>query len=633
MERTPSDTAQADPFSQPREARERIRKHLAEGAPWVACDAFRDAVAQYSDDAELFYWGALAHARAGAAQQAHALLDRAQSLVANDPVLLTEILSLRGRLWKDRLHRTQDATTPRESAARARDEYLAAYALQHAPYPGINAASLSLLLGDRAAAEALAREISARLAAQTAPLTCWDHATSGEAALLLGELDRAHDSYTAAYAGAPADAGSIASMRRQVRLLARVMPEAAGILEVVPAPAVTAFAGHLIDAPDRSIPRFPAALEPAVAAAIRHRLAEMHRPIVYTSAACGADLILIEAALDMGAEVNVLLPFNRDDFVRTSVAVGGNGWTQRFDAALARATRVISTTQESHLGDDVLFEHAAMLVEGLAVLRAAQLETTPALLCVLDAGGDGRVGGTRRSYERWKARFGAPDVIDLSGLRGNFGLGAQPAVAPSAAAASRPGPTVSLVGGDTGGLAARPRRTLKTLLFADFAGYSRLHAAYAPLFQGTFWEIVAAQFAASPVKPVMTNSWGDAIYAVFDAPDAGAEFALRLLASMREVDWTAAGLSDSSQIRIALHAGPVFCGFDPIMGRDNYFGSSVTKTARIEPVTPPGMAYASEAFAATLAATGPDAFVLEYIGELPLAKGYGESRIYRLDRR
>jgi class 3 adenylate cyclase len=171
------------------------------------------------------------------------------------------------------------------------------------------------------------------------------------------------------------------------------------------------------------------------------------------------------------------------------------------------------------------------------------------------------------------------------------------------------------------------------LLFADFAGYSRLHDAYAPLFQGKFWEIVAAQFAASPVKPVMTNSWGDAIYAVFDAPDAGAEFALRLLASMREVDWTAAGLSDSSQIRIALHAGPVFCGFDPIMGRDNYFGSSVTKTARIEPVTPPGMAYASEAFAATLAATGRDTFVLEYIGELPLAKGYGESRIYRLDRR
>jgi class 3 adenylate cyclase len=77
----------------------------------------------------------------------------------------------------------------------------------------------------------------------------------------------------------------------------------------------------------------------------------------------------------------------------------------------------------------------------------------------------------------------------------------------------------------------------------------------------------------------------------------------------------------------------VFCAFDPIMGRDSYFGSSVTRTARIEPVTPPGMVYASEAFAATLVATGQDDYALEYVGRLALAKSYGESRIYRLDRR
>ncbi|HKP66567.1 MAG TPA: adenylate/guanylate cyclase domain-containing protein, partial [Casimicrobiaceae bacterium] len=88
-----------------------------------------------------------------------------------------------------------------------------------------------------------------------------------------------------------------------------------------------------------------------------------------------------------------------------------------------------------------------------------------------------------------------------------------------------------------------------------------------------------------------------------------------------------------SQVRIALHAGPVFRGFDPVMGRDSHFGSSVTRAARIEPVTPPGMVYASEAFAATLAATGQTDFALEYIGKLPLAKAYGESRIYRVERR
>ncbi len=610
-----------------------IRAHLAQGAPWAACDVFRDAVGQASDDAELLYCGALAHARAGAAREAHALLDRAQPLVASDPGLLTEILSLRGRLWKDRLHRERDAAMARESASTARKEYIAAYALNHEPYPGINAATLALILGEQSTARQLSREIITRLMTQQESLTCWDHATLGEAHLLLGELDRARESYATAYASAPGDAGSVASMRRQVRLIARVAPAALALLDVLPAPTVTAFAGHMIDAPQRPMPRFPAALEPAVTAAIRDRLARMHRPILYTSAACGADLIAIEVALELGTEVNVLLPFNRDDFVRTSVAVGGVGWIERFDAALARATRVVAATQESHLGDDVLFEHAAMLVEGLTALRAAQLETAPRLLCVLDAVEHGQVGGTRRSYERWSARFGPPDVIDLAALRNTVAHDGRPILADAGTLPAGATRSSSFADAGANAPADRPRRTLKTLLFADFAGYSRLHDAYAPLFQGKFWEIVAGELAASPLKPVMTNSWGDAIYAVFDSPNAGAEFALRLLERMRDVDWTAAGLSNSSQIRIALHAGPVFCGFDPIMGRDNYFGSSVTRAARIEPVTPPGMAYASEAFAATLAASDRDSFVLEYIGELPLAKGYGESRIYRLDRR
>jgi class 3 adenylate cyclase len=59
----------------------------------------------------------------------------------------------------------------------------------------------------------------------------------------------------------------------------------------------------------------------------------------------------------------------------------------------------------------------------------------------------------------------------------------------------------------------------------------------------------------------------------------------------------------------------------------------VTRAARIEPVTPPGVVYASEAFAAFLAATGRADFGSEYVGRLALAKGYGDARIYRVERR
>ena len=50
---------------------------------------------------------------------------------------------------------------------------------------------------------------------------------------------------------------------------------------------------------------------------------------------------------------------------------------------------------------------------------------------------------------------------------------------------------------------------------------------------------------------------------------------------------------------------------DPILHRRNYFGQHVNRTARIEPVTIPGCAFASEQFAALLAREAPEAFRTE----------------------
>jgi tetratricopeptide (TPR) repeat protein len=618
----------------------RIHRYLDRGAPWDACDAFRAQLALDPGSAELLYCGALAHARVGAIERAHQLLDAAHR-ASPAGLLVAEILSLRGRLWKDRVHAaTLDTREGRAAAARARDEYRGAYALSQRAYPGVNAATLSMLLGDRAGAQLLAREVIAQIGAQVAPLSCWDHATRGEAELLLGRFASAKRSYAAAMALAPGDAGVVATMRRQVALLATAIARARDVLPAIPAADVLAFVGHMIDVPGAREPRFPPGLEPVVSAAIRARLARLRQPIAYTSAACGADLIFIEAALDIGAEVNVVLPFDRADFARTSVAIGGAAWLSRFERALARATRVILATEEGHLGDDVLYEYAATMLEGLAMLRAQPLGTSPMLLAVIDATSETRIGGTRASFERWKRNAGELELIDLRQLREASARAGPATGAPRRAAtrAKRAGAASVHLAHDgppalASGAQARPQRGLKTMLFADFAGYSRLHDAFAPLFQHRFLAIGAEQIASSPTKPLEVKTWGDSIYGVFESPRDGAEFALGLLARMLEVDWTAAGLPDTSQIRIALHAGPIFLGFDPVMDRQSYFGSNVTRAARIEPITPPGMVYVSEAFASALVASGERAYGLEYIGMLPLAKAYGESRIYRLDRR
>ena len=64
---------------------------------------------------------------------------------------------------------------------------------------------------------------------------------------------------------------------------------------------------------------------------------------------------------------------------------------------------------------------------------------------------------------------------------------------------------------------------------------------------------------------------------------------------------------------------------------------TVARRAKVERSTlyrryPSRWAMMSEAFAAALASTGERSFRTEYVGTLALAKGYGDSRIYRLDR-
>lgn len=604
-----------------------IRSLLQKGAPWEAADVFRSVDLRQDDDPALQYWGALAHARSGSMRIARLLIERVRA--ANDVPddIRRECLSLSGRLWKDRIDRSaRGEPAGADAALLARNDYLAAYEIDRHPYPGINVATLSRWLGlPSTTVHSFASDVLAYLDAKRDPLASWGEASRGEAMLLLGDVGEAKRSYERAVALARDDAGSIASMRRQLALLSTVLPEAGTVRTVLPAATVITFAGHMIDAPDREKPRFPASLEATVAAALRDKLSGLRKPMVYTSAAYGADLLFIEAALDIDAEVTIVLPFDRDDFVASSVAPGGPEWVARFDRALARATRVVAATDERFLDDDVLFEHAQHLVTGLAVLRASQLQTRPTMLCVLDADGPALVGGTRAAAEQWALTMGPVDLIDLGALRR---LERVDHVAPIAA---------PIVASPVSAPRSRPERTLKIALFADVAGFGRLHDAQAPLFHTRFLGLVAAQIAASARPPLSANTWGDALYAVFDAAEDGAAFALGLIDRMAAIDWVEAGLSETSHIRVALNAGPMFCGFDPIIERTNYFGTSVTKAARIEPVTPPGVVYASEAFVATLVSQAnlqsKSMYHYEYVGELQLAKGYRPSRIYRVERR
>jgi class 3 adenylate cyclase len=97
-----------------------------------------------------------------------------------------------------------------------------------------------------------------------------------------------------------------------------------------------------------------------------------------------------------------------------------------------------------------------------------------------------------------------------------------------------------------------------------------------------------------------------------------------------DTDWAAAGMPNGLKIRIALHSGPVYCGHNPVTGSLLYTGPHTSRTARIEPITPPGQVYASSAFAAVAAANGVQGLAMRYIGRMPLAKGFGTLGLYHV---
>jgi class 3 adenylate cyclase len=126
------------------------------------------------------------------------------------------------------------------------------------------------------------------------------------------------------------------------------------------------------------------------------------------------------------------------------------------------------------------------------------------------------------------------------------------------------------------------------------------------------------------------NTWGDGLYLVLPDALAAARCASKLQATMRTID--AATLGGEMGLRLAGHVGPVFECFDAVTRSRSFFGSHVTRTARIEPVTPEGEVFVTEPFAAALA-LATDEFVCEYVGDVPAAKGFGNLRMCVLKAR
>ena len=183
-----------------------------------------------------------------------------------------------------------------------------------------------------------------------------------------------------------------------------------------------------------------------------------------------------------------------------------------------------------------------------------------------------------------------------------------------------------------GAASVRLDRRFVGLIFADFAGFSRLTDEDLPSFLGHFMHGLGESLSARRDDILLQHTWGDALHVVTRSARAAAEIASEFQTRLERLRPQLSGALSQLELRLSAHYAPVFSGLDPVENMETYFGTQLSFTARIEPVTPPGMIFVTEPFAAQIALEAPDQFALQYAGDVKLAKAYGQSRLFSLRR-
>jgi tetratricopeptide (TPR) repeat protein len=398
--------------------------------------------------------GAAGHSAARARQHYEAMLE--------DHPKDVETLALLGRVDKDAWvaawrRQENDAATKLAEAAyedallrAAIRSYERAYRSNPGHYfSGINALTLMHLavhLGVNAGGDEHTRSVMAgavRFAAENegdASQRFWALATLGDLEVLVGTPETVKAAYKEAVATPDIDWFSINSSRDQLVLLGELgfRPDvvAAG-LSVLDRKLATLkrreddwqprqtllFSGHMVDAPNRKTPRFPAVAEPLAAKAIAEALDRLHAgpdDLALSQAAAGGDLLFLEACRQRGVRCQVLLPFAEPEFVERSVLPSTDGarWCDRFYAATATdhaqtTVRVMPEELGSLPGGVDPFERANLWL----LYSALALGVTKVRFIALwnGGGGDGP-GGTSQMVSEVKRLTGRVEWLDTREL-------------------------------------------------------------------------------------------------------------------------------------------------------------------------------------------------------------------------
>lgn len=149
---------------------------------------------------------------------------------------------------------------------------------------------------------------------------------------------------------------------------------------------VAALAGRRIDAPDAAVARFPLANRDRVRAELLVTWRARAVRALVTAAACGVDLLGLDAAAEAGVTCHVVLPFDRARVRAASVVDRPGDWGPLFDAvvhdvaAAGRLTELAYDDETAYVATNVaMLDHATRVAAsmGLPLIAVIAWDGTP----------------------------------------------------------------------------------------------------------------------------------------------------------------------------------------------------------------------------------------------------------------
>ena len=145
--------------------------------------------------------------------------------------------------------------------------------------------------------------------------------------------------------------------------------------------SIIALAGRRIDAPGSASPRFPLDMTHRVRERLRDVMLNEGAVALVASAACGADLIALDVAAQLGLRRRIVLPLPADRFRNLSVVDRPGDWSSLFDPSIndARAAGDLVVLDTDHSPVDGSDADGAALDAAFAAATGRILQEAEAL--------------------------------------------------------------------------------------------------------------------------------------------------------------------------------------------------------------------------------------------------------------